>query len=211
MRYCKNCGAKIDEQTGCCVNCGMVEQVAEKKKKNVLFRIIIAIAAIFIIFVVVKMVVNFFVAKGDVAKDDGYKDVVEQLVDAVYKDADVTKFVALMPDELVQKKIDDNFDGDRAAFEANMQETNTELMSQKADEGSVTWSIEEKQDITGVQLSNYEDAFSDEAGTSIKIQSAKALNLSVSYTMDGEKKQENIYVILGIIDGKWYLVSYTEA
>lgn len=210
MEYCKNCGAKIDPQTGCCMNCGLHVNDYTKKKKNPVLKIIIALVAVVLLFLGVKSVINLVSSKTDVATDDGYLELVEELMDAVYVDKDVAKFVSLMPEAVVQQMIDENFDGDEAAFEARMQEAYTEFEGMTVDAGSVSWEINEELDVVGVQLDHYEELLKEETGVSIKLRSAKALDLTVSYTVNGEPKEENMYVLLGLIDGEWYLVSYTQ-
>lgn len=210
MEYCKNCGAKIDPQTGCCMNCGLHVNDYTKKKKNPVLKIIIALVAVVLLFLGVKSVINLVSSKTDVATDDGYLELVEELMDAVYVDKDVAKFVSLMPEAVVQQMIDENFDGDEAAFEARMQEAYTEFEDMTVDAGSVSWEINEELDVVGVQLDHYEELLKEETGVSIKLRSAKALDLTVSYTVNGEPKEENMYVLLGLIDGEWYLVSYTQ-
>lgn len=210
MEYCKNCGAKIDLQTGCCMNCGLHVNDYTKKKKNPVLKIIIALVAVVLLFLGVKSVINLVSSKTDVATDDGYLELVEELMDAVYVDKDVAKFVSLMPEAVVQQMIDENFDGDEAAFEARMQEAYTEFEGMTVDVGSVSWEINEELDVVGVQLDHYEELLKEETGVSIKLRSAKALDLTVSYTVNGEPKEENMYVLLGLIDGEWYLVSYTQ-
>ena len=210
MEYCKNCGAKIDPQTGCCMNCCLHVNDYTKKKKNPVLKIIIALVAVVLLFLGVKSVINLVSSKTDVATDDGYLELVEELMDAVYVDKDVAKFVSLMPEAVVQQMIDENFDGDEAAFEARMQEAYTEFEDMTVDAGSVSWEINEELDVVGVQLDHYEELLKEETGVSIKLRSAKALDLTVSYTVNGEPKEENMYVLLGLIDGEWYLVSYTQ-
>lgn len=210
MEYCKNCGAKIDPKTGCCMNCGLHVNDYTKKKKNPVLKIIIALVAVVLLFLGVKSVMNLVSSKLDVATDDGYLEVVEELMDAVYVDTDVEKFVSLMPEAIVQQMIDENFDGDEAAFEARMQEAYTEFEGMTVDAGSVSWEINEELDVVGVQLNHYEELLEAETGVSIKLRSAKALDLTVSYTANGEPKEESMYVLLGLIDGEWYLVSYTQ-
>ena len=210
MEYCKNCGAKIDPQTGCCMNCGLHVNDYTKKKKNPVLKIIIALVAVVLLFLGVKSVINLVSSKTDVATDDGYLELVEELMDAVYVEKDVAKFVSLMPEAVVQQMIDENFDGDEAAFEARMQEVYTEVEGMTVDAGTVSWEINEELDVVGVQLDHYEELLKEETGVSIKLRSAKALDLTVSYTVNGEPKEENMYVLLGLIDGEWYLVSYTQ-
>lgn len=210
MEYCKNCGAKIDPQTGCCMNCGTHVNDYAKKKKNPVLKIIIALVAVVLLFIGVKSVINLVSSKTDVATDDGYLELVEELMDAVYVEKDVAKFVSLMPEAVVQQMIDENFDGDEAAFEARMQEVYTEFEGMTVDAGTVSWEINEELDVVGVQLDHYEELLKEETGVSIKLRSAKALDLTVSYTANGEPKEENMYVLLGLIDGEWYLVSYTQ-
>ena len=210
MEYCKRCGAKIDQKTGCCVSCGLHVSDYSKKKKNPALKIIIALVVIVALFLGVKSIINLVASKFDVAPNDEYLEVVEELMDAVYVDTDVEKFVSLMPEAIVQQMIDENFDGDEAAFEARMQEVYTELEGMTADEGSVTWEINEELDMVGVQLDHYEELLEEETGVAIKLRSAKALDLTVSYTANGEPMEESMYVLLGLIDGEWYLVSFTQ-
>ena len=210
MEYCKRCGAKIDQKTGCCVSCGLHVSDYSKKKKNPALKIIIALVVIVVLFLGVKSIINLVASKFDVAPNDEYMEVVEELMDAVYVDTDVEKFVSLMPEAIVQEMIDENFDGDEAAFEARMQEVYTELEGMTADEGSVTWEINEELDLVGVQLDHYEELLEEETGVAIKLRSAKALDLTVSYTANGEPMEESMYVLLGLIDGEWYLVSFTQ-
>ena len=210
MEYCKRCGAKIDQKTGCCVSCGLHVSDYSKKKKNPALKIIIALVVIVALFLGVKSIINLVSSKFDVAPNDEYMEVVEELMDAVYVDTDVEKFVSLMPEAIVQEMIDENFDGDEAAFEARMQEVYTELEGMTADEGSVTWEINEELDMVGVQLDHYEELLEEETGVAIKLRSAKALDLTVSYTANGEPMEESMYVLLGLIDGEWYLVSFTQ-
>lgn len=210
MEYCKRCGAKIDQKTGCCVSCGLHVSDYSKKKKNPALKIIIALVVIVALFLGVKSIINLVASKFDVAPNDEYMEVVEELMDAVYVDTDVEKFVSLMPEAIVQEMIDENFDGDEAAFEARMQEVYTELEGMTADEGSVTWEINEELDMVGVQLDHYEELLEEETGVAIKLHSAKALDLTVSYTANGEPMEESMYVLLGLIDGEWYLVSFTQ-
>lgn len=210
MEYCKRCGAKIDQKTGCCVSCGLHVSDYSKKKKNPALKIIIALVVIVVLFLGVKSIINLVSSKFDVAPNDEYMEVVEELMDAVYVDTDVEKFVSLMPEAIVQEMIDENFDGDEAAFEARMQEVYTELEGMTADEGSVTWEINEELDMVGVQLDHYEELLEEETGVAIKLRSAKALDLTVSYTANGEPMEESMYVLLGLIDGEWYLVSFTQ-
>lgn len=210
MEYCKRCGAKIDQKTGCCVSCGLHVSDYSKKKKNPALKIIIALVVIVALFLGVKSIINLVASKFDVAPNDEYMEVVEELMDAVYVDTDVEKFVSLMPEAIVQEMIDENFDGDEAAFEARMQEVYTELEGMTADEGSVTWEINEELDMVGVQLDHYEELLEEETGVAIKLRSAKALDLTVSYTANGEPMEESMYVLLGLIDGEWYLVSFTQ-
>lgn len=210
MEYCKRCGAKIDQKTGCCVSCGFHVSDYSKKKKNPALKIIIALVVIVALFLGVKSIINLVASKFDVAPNDEYMEVVEELMDAVYVDTDVEKFVSLMPEAIVQEMIDENFDGDEAAFEARMQEVYTELEGMTADEGSVTWEINEELDMVGVQLDHYEELLEEETGVAIKLRSAKALDLTVSYTANGEPMEESMYVLLGLIDGEWYLVSFTQ-
>ncbi len=210
MEYCKRCGAKIDQKTGCCVSCGLHVSDYSKKKKNPALKIIIALVVIVVLFLGVKSIINLVASKFDVAPNDEYMEVVEELMDAVYVDTDVEKFVSLMPEAIVQEMIDENFDGDEAAFEARMQEVYTELEGMTADEGSVTWEINEELDMVGVQLDHYEELLEEETGVAIKLRSAKALDLTVSYTANGEPMEESMYVLLGLIDGEWYLVSFTQ-
>ncbi len=210
MEYCKRCGAKIDQKTGCCVSCGLHVSDYSKKKKNPALKIIIALVVIVALFLGVKSIINLVSSKFDVAPNDEYMEVVEELMDAVYVNTDVEKFVSLMPEAIVQEMIDENFDGDEAAFEARMQEVYTELEGMTADEGSVTWEINEELDMVGVQLDHYEELLEEETGVAIKLRSAKALDLTVSYTANGEPMEESMYVLLGLIDGEWYLVSFTQ-
>lgn len=210
MEYCKRCGAKIDQKTGCCVSCGLHVSDYSKKKKNPALKIIIALVVIVVLFLGVKSIINLVSSKLDVAPNDEYLEVVEELMDAVYVDTDVENFVSLMPEAIVQQTIDETFDGDEAAFEARMQEVYTELEGMTADEGSVTWEINEELDMVGVQLDHYEELLEEETGVAIKLRSAKALDLTVSYTANGEPMEESMYVLLGLIDGEWYLVSFTQ-
>lgn len=210
MEYCKRCGAKIDQKTGCCVSCGLHVSDYSKKKKNPALKIIIALVVIVVLFLGVKSIINLVSSKLDVAPNDEYLEVVEELMDAVYVDTDVENFVSLMPEAIVQQTIDETFDGDEAAFEARMQEVYTELEGMTADEGSVTWEINEELNMVGVQLDHYEELLEEETGVAIKLRSAKALDLTVSYTANGEPMEESMYVLLGLIDGEWYLVSFTQ-
>ena len=199
MEYCKRCGAKIDQKTGCCVSCGLHVSDYSKKKKNPALKIIIALVVIVALFLGVKSIINLVSSKFDVAPTDEYMEVVEELMDAVYVNTDVEKFVSLMPEAIVQEMIDENFDGDEAAFEARMQEVYTELEGMTADEGSVTWEINEELDMVGVQLDHYEELLEEETGVAIKLRSAKALDLTVSYTANGEPMEESMYVLLGLM------------
>lgn len=210
IENCKRCGAKIDPRTECCVNCGLHVSDYSETKKNPVLKIVLAVAAVIVVLLLAKGILNLIAAKFDVAPNDGYIEVVEELMDAVYVDTDMTKFISLMPEAIVQQKIDENFDGDEAAFQERMQEVYAELEGMTADAGSVTWKIDEELDMVGVQLKRYEEILEEESGVAIKLRSAKALDLTVSYTENGEPKEESMYVLLGLIDGEWYLVSFTQ-
>lgn len=110
----------------------------------------------------------------------------------------------------MQQKINENFDGDENAFKERMQEIYAEIEGMTADTDSVTWEINEELDMVGVQLDRYEELLEEETGVAIKLRSVKALDLIVSYTANGEQKEESMYVLLGLIDGEWYLVSFTQ-
>ena len=209
MEYCKKCGAKIDVSTGCCINCGLHVKDYSKKKSNIGLKIILVIILVLAILLGVKVVLNMIEAKTDVAQDDGYLKVVEDIVNAVYVEGDVEAFVDFMADSVVDSMIEENFDGDEAAFQARMQEVYADMESMTADAGTVTWDINEEIDIVGAQLNLYEAQLEEEMGVDMKIRSAKALDLTVSYEQNGEAKKESMYVIIGIIDGEWCLISFS--
>lgn len=210
IENCKRCGAKIDPRTECCVNCGLHVSVQSEKRKKTIIKIILAVAAVIVVLLGAKVILNLIAAKFDVAPNNGYLEVVEELMDAVYVDTDMTKFISLMPEAIVQQKINENFDGDENAFKERMQEIYAEIEGMTADTDSVTWEINEELDMVGVQLDRYEELLEEETGVAIKLRSVKALDLIVSYTANGEQKEESMYVLLGLIDGEWYLVSFTQ-
>ena len=70
MEYCKKCGAKIDVSTGCCINCGLHVKDYSKKKSNIGLKVILVIILVLAILLGVKVVLNMFEAKTDVAQDD---------------------------------------------------------------------------------------------------------------------------------------------
>ena len=210
IKNCKRCGAKIDPRTECCVNCGLHVSDYSETKKNSVLKIVLAVVAVIVVLLLAKGILNLIAAKFDVAPNDGYLEVVEELMDAAYVDTDITKFISLMPEAIVQQKIDENFAGDEAAFQERMQEVYAELEGMTADAGSVTWEINEELDMVGVQLNRYEEILEEETGVAIKLRSAKALDITVSYMANGEPKEESMYVLMGLIDGEWYLVSFTQ-
>ena len=210
MENCKRCGAKIDPETKCCVNCGLHVSDYSEKRKNPILKIILAVAVVIVILLGAKGILNLIASKFDVAPNDGYLEVVEELINTVYVDTDMEKFVSLMPEAIVQQMIDENYAGDENAFKERAKEIYAELEGMTADADSVSWKINEELDMVGVQLDRYEEVLEEETGVAIKLRSAKALDLTVSYTVNGELKEENMYVLLGLIDGEWYLVSFTQ-
>lgn len=209
MEYCKKCGAKIETSTGCCVNCGLHVNDYSKIKSNVGLKIILLIFLMIAILLGAKVVMNMVEAKADVAPDSGYLEVVDEIVDAVYVKKDMEAYVSLMPESMLQATIDGNFAGDEAAFQENIQEVNAYLQDMVADEGSIAWNINEEIDMVGVMLNQLEDQFEEEMGIDIKIRAAKALDITVSYTQNGEAKQENMYMIIGMVDGEWCVLKYS--
>lgn len=206
IEYCKNCGAKIDSVTGCCVNCGT--HADARVKKNPVMKLILVFVAAVAVLLGVKTVTNLVASKQDVATDNGYLDVVEDMIDAVYVEKSVEKFAGLMPESVISQVIEKNYGGDETAFQTEMANVYAELMEVSVDENSIEWNIKEEIDVVGVQLDQYEELFAEETGVKVKIRSAKALDLTVSYTVEGEEKTESMYVLLGLIDGKWYLISF---
>ena len=212
MEYCKKCGAKIYEKTGCCTFCGL--HVKDYKKKSnhiapIIITVIVVIVAI-VLLLAVKTVFNLFETASDIAPNDDYLEVVEEMIDVVYVDTNIEKFVDLMPQTVVDAMIQKGYDGDEAAFQKNMQELYAEMEEIKADENSVSWKINEEISVLGVQLNHYQEQLETGLGVDIDIRSAKALDIVVTYTQDGEPKEEGMYIIVGLIDDEWCLITFSE-
>lgn len=211
MEYCKSCGAAIDPKTGCCTNCGLPVEKYKKTKGKLVFLIVIAAAVLLVGFIGVKVISNVIASRLDVARDDGYMDVAEELIDAVYIDIDLEKFASLMPKPVVQKLVDEKYDGDEQAFYDDLEQAYADMKEKAADPDSVTWKINEEMNVVAAQLDHYEEVYQAEYGTSAKIKHAKALDITVSYEANGEEKEENAYLLIGMIDGEWYLIDFTES
>lgn len=210
MEYCKKCGATIDKETGYCTNCGLHVQEFSEKKKNLPLKILLAVVAVIVVIFGVKTVFNGVSSVYDKAPNDGYLEVVDEMMDAVYVNRDIEKFVSLMPEAVVQAMIKANYGGDAQAFYEAMQGAYAQISEIAVDEGSVTWNINEEIDVTGVQLDHYEELYQINFGVTDKIRSAKALDITISYTSNGEAKEDNVYFIIGLINGEWYMIDFTE-
>ena len=79
-----------------------------------------------------------------------------------------------------------------------------------ADPDSVTWKVNEERNMVAAQLDHYEELYQEQFGTSTKIKYAKALDITISYTSDGVEKEENVYIIIGMIEGEWNLIEFTQ-
>ena len=157
-----------------------------------------------------KAVMNVIASKMDVATDDGYMEVVEELVDAVYVDLDPKKFASLMPESVIKKLIEEKYDGNEQAYYDELEQVYATMKDKVADPDSVTWKVNEERDMVAAQLDHYEELYQEQFGTSTKIKYAKALDITISYTSDGVEKEENIYIIIGMIEGEWNLIEFTQ-
>lgn len=210
MEYCKKCGAAIDKKTGCCTNCGLPVENYSKTKGKLVLLIAIAAAIIIVGFLGVKAVMNVIASKMDVATDDGYMEVAEELVDAVYVNLDLEKFASLMPESVIKKLIEEKYDGNEQAYYDELEQVYATMKDKVADPDSVTWKVNEERNVVAAQLDHYEEYYQEQFGTSTKIKYAKALDITISYTSDGEEKEENVYMIIGMIENDWYLIEFTQ-
>lgn len=210
MKYCKKCGAPIDKQSGCCVNCGLRAEGSSAKKGNFGIKVVVAAVVVILLLLGGKLAINAISAKLGVASDDGYMDVVEEMINAVYVDYDLEKFASLMPDAVVQNVIDKKYDGDEQAFREELQASYETVTGSSALPESVTWVVNEEFDLTGFELVRYREVYEEESGLTDKIKYAKGLDITVSYSdADGETKEDNIYVLIGMIGNEWYLLAYS--
>lgn len=210
MEYCKQCGAPIDKENGCCVNCGLLAEDYSKKKRKPWIKVIVAVFAAVLVILAAKVAYDIVLSKTGAATDDGYMDVVDGMIDAIYINYNPEKFVGLMPEAVVQNSIDTYYGGDEQAFYEAMSESYETAADDSPVPESVTWNINEEIDLTGTDLKRYNEAYKNEYGVEDNIKYAKGIDISISYTdTNGEKGEDNLYMAIGEIDGKWYLIDYS--
>lgn len=208
MEYCKQCGAAIDKKTGCCINCGLQAGGASRKKSNSVLVIVVIVFALAILLLVGKAILNKIASVTDLAPNDGYLTVTDEVIHTIYVEKDFKKFASYMPDAVIQTLIKDNYEGDAEAFYSKLEEGYNSSDEIVVDEGTVSWEVNEEMDLVAAMLDQYEEAYQLENGTLDKIRSAKALDVTISYTSNGETKKESAYLLLGLMEEKWYLIAF---
>ena len=208
MKICKKCGAPMAEGTTVCTNCGFNAAETVKKKKSPALIVLLLIVVVGVLAVGGFVIRNMAASLLSKSSDDGYVDVVEKLVDAVYVNHDADGLISLMPEDLVNKTIEEKFDGDKKKFAKGFESILKEI--EKVSPQDVTWEISEEQVLAGAQLKRYEEVFQSENNSDRKLKAAKALAVKVSYHPQGGdgEKEETIFMVAGKIGDKWYLVDF---
>lgn len=192
-KFCTRCGAKVeynvvqDPITGSAA----VALTKETYKKP------IAVAGVLALLVIV---VFLFTGRG-------YKRTVKSFVNAVI-DGNVKKVMSLMPDELTDHIIEEEYDGDEDDMISDFEDNYSRVIGAigETDLSNVSFEIIEAENYTKKEVKELNDDFDDD-GIELKIKEAKKVEVMMKIKIDGEEKEgSTLTVHVGRIGRSWYVV-----
>ena len=143
--------------------------------------------------------------KDDDSKESkkGPEDVAEAFLEAMYKDFDVDALVDCLPEEMIDKVVEEEYDGDKDEFLEEGQEMLDGIKEEMEEEdGSIEWKIDDVEDMDKDELKDAEELY-EEFG--LEVTDGKTVLVTVIVSDDGEEMEEELPVSVVEIDGDWYI------
>ena len=232
MDFCKNCGSEI-KGTKFCTKCGTKVEEApappamefpadigsmsfgmpeKKKSKGGLIAIIISAV------VVVALVAAYFLwgdqILGMFGGGKGGKSSPESVAEAfmeAYKKCDAEGIVDLIPEEVVKKSVEEEFDGDKEELIKDIQDALDKDKDLIEDQGSkmskIKYEIVDVEDVDEDDIDEMNETFKDK-DVNLKVKDAKTVKIELSYTSEDEDEDETGTLKIGVvkIGSSWYLL-----
>jgi len=132
----------------------------------------------------------------------GYEKVVEKYFEAIKK-GDAKKYISLYPEEVVDAWIEYECDGDKEELTDYIKDLLDELDNGDIDISKLKYKIIDAEELDKDELEELTDDL-DEFDIDVK----EAINLEIEITVpvDGEKEELTFEMLLGKIDGSWYVL-----
>lgn len=209
MKFCNQCGNPINGEKFC-TKCGAKVEpdfipttptspsaVPSAHKKSYKW-----IAAVAVLVVIVVAVIFIFTGRS-------YEKTVNSFINATVFDADAEKAMSLMPDELVDYIIDNDYDGDRDKmiddYEDEYSSALESLEAMGTDLSNASYEIVEAEDATEEEVEEFNEDFRD-AGIDIEIKEAKTVEVEMTMDINGNERTNSTNIDVGKIGRSWYII-----
>ena len=204
MKFCANCGNQINGEKFCTkcgasVCSGSESSVhinnANKPKKSVLGKLIVAIAVMGII------VVAFFVLTGR-----SYEALIKDYVDASIK-GDAEKIISLMPDSFIDYIAEEEYDGNKDDMIFDLEDYLDDIVDKiedyDIDISKISYEIVEVEDMENDDIDDLEDEY---RRAKLDIKEGKRLEVELKIPINGKEQTDSIYLDVVKIGRSWYII-----
>jgi len=208
MAFCPNCGKELPEGAVCdCQNNNTFGEVpALKKKSNIKF---LAIGAVAVVAVAVVVIVSS-------AFGGGYKKPVKDLVDSLNKGDSAKMFSAVIPDDKLKEmkkelKKDSAFDWDDVTDQIDdfLEDAMEDLEDKYGKNVKVSVKFLDKKKVKGDSLEEIEELYEDKFDAEI----SKVYKVKVEMTIKGKKdkdSEKNWLYVAKVKGDDWKVASYDD-
>ena len=215
--FCKNCGAKIDDDALFCDSCGARQQEAPaqpvydaapapaKKKPPVGLFIGIGAGALAVIVAVILIIALAGKGGGGTSSPEKLAKNVLGFYTDLYTDgsAEASDYLSYFPDSYVKKFASDNGLSTselKKKVQKKIDQAGMLLQAFMPDDYRVTGSkIESVEDIDREDIEEMVEKYG------LAITDAKKVKMTISYTAEGENDENDMRLIVIKVGGKWYI------
>lgn len=197
-KFCTKCGARIPVPA---VSPGSAPgsapggmSIKRAARPNIPYKLIAAIAGAVIVIAVVIILLT----------GRSYKKVVDIYIDSSF-DGNIKKIMKLIPDDMIDKIVEEEYDGDREEMIADGEDA-LKVYTDIIDEyGKISYDYE-IEDEDNLSKSEIEDLCENYGLDSDKVKEAKELEVKVNFKVEDEERDKTFYFTVGKMGRSWYLL-----